>query len=225
MKKIAVIVLLWMAMSTGALHAQWSITPEAGLTAEKEETNDSWRSRLKIGAGVEYLFGNLFSLGTGIYYAERDYVHASSYYPIQIEGGTLYTVSEVRSNRHYLQIPALAKFSWRVADDVRLNVGAGPYAGISLGGGWSRSDGSMYYPGYGYDTSSETSGDMNNGYGWYDYDYDINNKAPDWGLSTVVGLEVKNWVINLREEVSLTKTDSYQTISLSAGYKFKLGKK
>lgn len=222
MKKSAVIVLLWVAMSAGALHAQWSVTPELGITAEKEEYRD-WSSGLKIGAGVEYRFGKLFSLESGIYFARQkrrytywDYSSVSDltgYYPFSMTD---------KVNRNFLQIPVVAKFSWKVADEVRLNVGAGPYIGLSLGdtwqgGGWN----SYYYPDDGSEYEYPSA--------WPDRHY--NTKDPDWGLFTVVGLEVKNWVINLRDDISPGDINSsasgtaYETLSLSVGYKFKLGKK
>ena len=53
----------------------------------------------------------------------------------------------------------------------------------------------------------------------------------DWGLSFQAGVEVASWVINVGYDVSLGKEyqyDSaglkYHTLSLSVGYKFKLGK-
>lgn len=66
----------------------------------------------------------------------------------------------------------------------------------------------------------------------------------DWGLTTSFGIEVDNWIINVGYELSLgDEGDSYMvrgdnfsfmddrgvgsnynTLSLSVGYKFKLGK-
>jgi hypothetical protein len=238
MKKVVVFVLLM--MSIGSLKAQWSVTPEVGVTATQraENMNDEWRGGWKLGVGIEYVLNELnehFSLKSGLYYMQRgssynywygqyptyDYMGDYSYpnYSSYLSG---------RTNNHFLQVPIMTKYSWNLTEDVKITVATGPYIAFNIGNDWEWSS-----------FSNISYGDNNyqGGYGYgYGYNYEGRYEAGrvrsfDWGFSSSVGIEIKNWVANCGYDVSLTKESwwnearpNYRTFSLSVGYKFKLGK-
>ncbi len=251
MKKIAVLSLMMMASFT--LSAQWSVTPEVGITAFKRggatpyvnwgSSYDDWRAGLKLGAAVEYDFTERFALKSGLYYANRGFSGSrfmlyTPGYSSSIEGEPDYMYSMSKVNRHFLQVPLQAKFSWNVGGDVRLNVAAGPYVALCLGEkseyGFFTTDGTykMYYPEYNYGQH------YYNGGGGYNDPYAIsylgegsNYNRFDWGTTVSVGAEFGNWITNVGYDISLGKEFShddvdpkYHTLSLTVGYKFKLGK-
>ena len=118
--------------------------------------------------------------------------------------------------RNFLQLPIMANLSFKLAEDIRLNVGVGPYIAVSvldkgMFGGWS--------------VASEESAKF------YTHDPCEGLRAFDWGISSTVGVEIKQCFINFGYDVSLGKEykggsieANYHTLALTAGYKFKLGK-
>ncbi|MDR0748355.1 MAG: PorT family protein [Tannerellaceae bacterium] len=244
MKKGVLFILLMMTITT--LKAQWSVTPEIGITSEKlaetENLSYYFPSTWKLGVGVEYDLNKRFSLKSGIYYTQGggysisyltgsydspfyggDYFYGGGYYPI---GGGRMTV---KKNSHFLQLPFMGKYAWSLREEVKINVAAGPYIAYSINDNrkWQRFPviGISYPAGYRYVSDSKSGG----------------IHSLDWGISGSVGMEVKNWVANLgcgfslRDEAWWEGTRaSYHpvnlsagyklNISLSAGYKFNLGK-
>ncbi|MDH6304667.1 hypothetical protein M2459_001403 [Parabacteroides sp. PF5-5] len=240
MKKVTVVCMLIMSSLT-VLHAQWSLTPEAGITAINRAGNDDWTAGWKLGVGLEYEFNNRFSLKSGLHYSQRGYSYnyLMPFYfsdPAMEYGSLDYVYSHGDMNRHFLQIPLMAKFSFDLTKDARFNFAAGPYIGFCINESWGYGTWVLgeepqnpnpyhgYYGNYGYGGYG--------GYGSYYYSSNNNNrKTFDWGLSFSMGVEVKNWVMNLGYELDLGKeyrwdsmNPKYHTFSLSVGYKFKLGK-
>lgn len=142
-----------------------------------------------------------------------------------------------RLKRHFLQLPVMADFSFRLADEVRLHVAAGPYIAVSMA---DSGEGGPFYSGYisynptgGYGATGPgiVSGGCvvyPSGNSWLPTQ---GLRAFDWGVSGVLGLEVKQWMFNFAYDLSLGKEYkhgsigvNYHTMSLSLGYKFKLGK-
>lgn len=238
-----------MMMGIVSAQAQWTITPEAGMAITKRNGfQTSWIGRPKIGVGVEYQFpSEFFALRTGLYYMQRGYsmnnalpyyqwaygYGAYSYYGNGNTLGNSYSSRYMygcRLKRHLLQVPVMADFSFRIAEGVRLHVAAGPYVAVSVA-----DRGEVFFSGYypyanpGYDVSGGVYPDTGT-------DVSTRNptkglKAFDWGLSGVVGLEVKQWMFNFGYDLSLGKEYkyggtgvNYHTLSVSLGYKFKLGK-
>lgn len=250
MKRIAGLLLLMM-MGIVSVHAQWTITPEAGMAITKRNAfQTGWEGRPKIGVGLEYQFpSEFFALRTGLYYMQRGYsgdigstAYLSGYgyswgygkmpsYGMGNGGyGSYYDYAyDLGSTlrRHFLQLPVMADFSFRLADDVRLHLAAGPYIAVSMADHWD---------GYtGYLCENAIPGGSESVGGTVPAPYQRNPakglRAFDWGLSGVVGLEVKQWMFNFGYDLSLGKEYkhgsvgvNYHTISLSLGYKFKLGK-
>jgi hypothetical protein len=233
MKKVIAFILLM--MSIGSLKAQWSVTPEVGVTATQraENMDNEWRSGWKLGVGVEYVLNGLnehFSLKSGLYYMQRESSYNywyGQYSPYDYMGG--YSYLSGKTNTHFLQVPIMTKYSWNLTEDVKITVATGPYIAFNIGNDreWSSfsnigCDDNYYQGDYGYGY----------GYNYYGGGYEAGRvRSFDWGLSSSVGIEIKNWVANCGYDLSLTKESwwnearpNYRTFSLSVGYKFRLGK-
>ncbi len=135
------VVLFAMVLMLGVIsvQAQWSVVPEAGMTVMKAGPMVDWKPSWKIGVGVEYqLKPEFLSLKSGLYYTQRGYsndkfpgygygcywwaVPGPTYDPY----GYAYDYSN-KVTRNFLQLPIMANFSFKLAEDIRLNVGVGPY--------------------------------------------------------------------------------------------------
>lgn len=243
-KKIVVFVMLMMCVAS--VSAQWSLTPEVGMTAvtRNDFFAEKWNAGWKLGVGVEYQFQpGFFSLKSGLYYTQRGYKsqfmsYASNGYN---PDGSMFERAggySEKTNRHLLQVPLLANFSFDLGKEVRLNLGVGPYLGVSMADRWESCGYNYSYGvpgygqggyGYGYPLANES---IVGGYGNYGYGYSRRDLRPiDWGINATVGIEVKQWVVNAGYEVSLGQEytgqnirANYHSLSLSVGYKFKLGK-
>ncbi|MDD4515530.1 outer membrane beta-barrel protein [Massilibacteroides sp.] len=225
MKKI--IVLLLVLLSVNEIHAQWSISPEAGITAVKAAKLEDWSARIKAGVAVEYDFNHRFSLKSGLYYADRGYSYSFILFQqIDGEANTAPVFSEIKPNYGYLQLPVMAKIGWDIGEDIRFNVAIGPYLAYRLYAG-----GDQYFYSNLYQERDEEYG-----YGWSSYSI-YSHSIPgidsgytfDWGASLSVGVEVKNCVMNIGYDADLGKKFSgdeiktkYYTICLSLGYKFRV---
>lgn len=240
MKKVVLLILLM--MSIWSLKAQWSVTPEIGITAvaRVDSWNNKWRPGWKLGVGVEYDLNERFALKSGLHYTQRGYSYHMlspyySYYSYDYSRPD-YAYQSGKINRHFLQIPLMGKYSWDLMDDVKINLAAGPYIAFCIGDNWEW--GGFFigenYGGYGYPYNPDISGSYygGSGYGNYYSSYGYGGtRSFDWGLSGSAGIEVKNWVVNLGYDLSLGKeaywdnvAAKYHTVSLSVGYKFRLGK-
>ena len=221
MKKI--VLFMMMLLCSLSMNAQWSVTPEVGVIGfQKINYKDDWTFAPKLGLGIEYQFSPLFSLQSGGYYMQRGYWFDGS--PIMSENKEYVEIISGDLNRHYLQIPLLAKFSWNVGDDVRLSLGAGPYMAFCIAKDVENNL-----------TRYEVTD--NNGYNYAGTSLSPKKnqfdhlRSFDWGLTASAGLEVKQWVVNFSYDLSLGKeykrdlvNPNYHTFSLSVGYKFKFGR-
>ena len=205
MKRVVVFAMVLM-LGVVSVQAQWSVVPEAGMTVMKAGPMVDWKPSWKIGVGVEYQLKPGY--GYGHYWWT---VPGPTYDPY----GYAYDYSN-KVTRNFLQLPIMANLSFKLAEDIRLNVGVGPYIAVSvldkgMFGGWS--------------VASEESAKF------YTHDPCEGLRAFDWGISATVGVEIKQCFINFGYDVSLGKEykggsieANYHTLALTAGYKFKLGK-
>ncbi len=241
MKKIIMVLIALCCLST--VHAQWSVTPEAGLSALKRVNFDGWSARFRVGASVEYDFNERFALKSGLYYANRGYTISGvwSSFPMN-ERELSPAIFHNELTLGYLQLPVMAKFAWNLTDDVRFTIAAGPYLGYQMYSGGSLSVYSVFasYDNNGYGGYGGYGAYGGYGYYGYDYGYDLGvvpyslihggmRHKFDWGANLAVGLEVKNWVMNLTYEMALGKEfeyddveTKYRTFHLTVGYKFRL---
>lgn len=233
-KKIVFFVML--IMCTAAVSAQkWSITPEIGMTAIKSGGGSSpyqqqWSARYKVGVGVEYVVKpGFFSLKSGLYYTERGlssaYTTYGNWYGQPAEKPEIGTI-QYKKNRHFLQLPVLANFSFKLSESARINLGVGPYIAYSLGD--KHFSDFMYYAPNENEEGGHDGGFTGTGASIESWSHD---NPFDWGISFQAGVEVQQYVMNFGYEASLGKEFKggpidmkYNTFSLSVGYKFNLGK-
>ncbi len=229
MKKIVLFLAGMMSFFTA--YAQLSVSPEIGMTAVQRNSyrDDPWKASFKLGMGVEYQFSSLFSLKSGAYYTQRGYD-----LPITpwFDAEDRLSISTGDNLRHFLQVPLMVQLGWDLKKDVRLNVAFGGYAAYCLHHSRDYEDYSDFRGyGYGYGISYGYGGNGNYYAGIYDPFSGM--RSFDWGTSIEVGLEVKNWLIKAGYDLSLGKeyknysnirTINYHTLSLTVGYKFRLGK-
>ena len=212
MKRVVVFAMVLM-LGVVSVQAQWSVVPEAGMTVMKAGPMVDWKPSWKIGVGVEYqLKPEFLSLKSGLYYTQRGYSndqfpgYGYGHYWWTVPGPTYdpYGYAYDYSNkvtRNFLQLPIMANLSFKLAEDIRLNVGVGPYIAVSvldkgMFGGWS--------------VASEESAKF------YTHDPCEGLRAFDWGISSTVGVEIKQCFINFGYDVSLGK--EYKGGSIEANY-------
>lgn len=253
MKKLILVMVCVLSGMVMNAQSRWGITPEAGFAAvNRVGMGTSWRPGVKVGVGVSYQFQpGWIGLKSGLYYANRGYSLGT--YPRTTETDS-HVMKEMMTGgitQHFLQLPVMADFSWKVSEDVRMHLAVGMYAGVSVKN--SADWGSSMSIGYTKKPESEALctyvGSPSQGYGFSGYDeqgiadspfQDVNSF--DWGLTTSFGIEVHNWVMNLGYDLSLgdeggdykIKADNisryevrsiganFNTMSLTVGYKFKL---
>lgn len=247
-KILLMMVCVWMIGWTVKAQSGWSLTPEAGITAVQRVNGDGWRPGVKVGANLGYQFEpKWIGLKFGLFYTNRGYSKGDFLYKNELpDGATQIGLKGGSITQHFLQLPVMADFSWKVKN-VRMHLGVGMYAGVSLSNHWqwgswmsvtsAAPETKMYssYQGYGYGSD-----------GLYGYDENPfrGQNSFDWGLTTSFGIEVDNWVMNVGYELSLGDEGTnynihgynwgayevrsiganYNTLSLTVGYKFKLGK-
>ncbi|MCC8144411.1 MAG: porin family protein [Tannerellaceae bacterium] len=225
-------VLVMLTVCGGVAKAQWSLSPEFGMAAVKPAyAGSDWRSKVKLGIGVEYGFlPGVFSIKSGLYYTQRGNKDSDLIYS-HTEDNTMDVISIMHeSNRGFLQLPVLANFLFPLNEDIRLNLAAGAYIAPVLHKSWSYGGGYYKpYPDNGYSGAQ---------WGYVYYDGSGTYHQPhlpgfDWGLSFAAGIEVKNVLVNVGYDYSLGEKESgwgplaigtnYHTFTLSVGYKFRLG--
>lgn len=218
------IIALFLVFSVGSAHAQWSVTPEAGIAAVKWEGLNEWRANFKVGIAAEYAFNDLFSVESGLHLMKKNSSYYSSNFLVSSFPDQTSSFLGISIHRSYLQLPALAKLGWKISDDIRITLAAGPYLGYRVKNSPqvvvynTKYDGGSGYN-YGYGAIAEERGAS----------VFSGGRKLDWGGLVSAGIEVKNWVTTLTYDLSLGKEFSgdkisakCHTISLSAGYKFKV---
>lgn len=235
-KVLLMMVCVWMISGLVSAQSRWSITPEAGITAVQRVGTGGWRPGVKVGANLGYQFEpKWIGIKAGLFYTNRG--HELGDYPISWEtdkGEKAYGMIGGQITQHFLQLPVMADFSWKVKN-VRMHLGVGMYAAVSMSNAWEWGYSTIYYPHSGA-TPNGMYGGYNPGYPGYELEYDVNpfsgQSSFDWGLTTSFGIEVENWVMNVGYDLSLgdegdgfrSVGSNYNTLSLTVGYKFKLGK-
>lgn len=251
MKKILLCVMLMLIVP--AVRAQLYLVPEMGMTAiQRPDANkkhihttrfayntETWRAGWKAGLGLVWHLGKEnFALQSGLYYTQRGY--SLDYFMLNPKD-ECFIVDHMTINQKFLQVPLMARFSGRIAKDVKIFGAVGPYIGFALG------EEKISYKGsrLGY-TDVEVLDETNQYMGKWLYPYDVfgdyygygmtekyNRNSTlnkiDWGLSVALGVEVNQLVLGLGYELSLGKEydganirANYHTVNLSIGYKFRV---
>ena len=143
MKRVVVFAMVLM-LGVVSVQAQWSVVPEAGMTVMKAGPMVDWKPSWKIGVGVEYqLKPEFLSLKSGLYYTQRGYSNdhpriwiwallVDCAGPTYDPYGYAYDYSN-KVTRNFLQLPIMANLSFKLAEDIRLNVGRPIYSRKRIG--------------------------------------------------------------------------------------------
>ena len=124
MKKLILFVLFALSGLMVSAQSRWGIIPEGGFAAiNRVGMGSSWRAGVKVGVGVSYQFEpGWIGLKSGLYYANRGYSLGD--YPRTTESAT-YVLKEMMTGgitQHFLQLPMMADFSWKVSKEVCMPV-------------------------------------------------------------------------------------------------------
>ena len=149
MKKRVGMTLALACMAAASVCAQegWEITPEAGMVVNKDHFYDKTYVGFKMGVGVYHEIIHAegrekpsFGLNSGLFVVQqRGGYHAMNVGNIPVGNGRFMDGYFAKATRYYLQLPLMARWRYSVADNVKINLGLGPYAGIGLGGKGSMS--------------------------------------------------------------------------------------
>lgn len=213
----------FLLLNTLFMSAQVFISPEIGLTAVKRDGFGlGWKPGTKIGAGIQFQISeSLFSIQSGIYYSLKGYSFFEG--PYENNTGSVW-FEDASLTRHFLQLPVMARFSWKINESSSIFTGVGPYIGISLQDKWKHNPAIVTvggtYPSEGVNVSGYPNSDLY-----------TNPRSFDWGCSAMVGIEANHWIMKIHYDLSLGKESSqdpiatnYHSLTLAVGYKFQLTK-
>lgn len=242
MKKLMIVLLC--VLGGVVVHAQsrWTITPEAGLVLNKENSSAPVCLGFKGGVGVMYqlkeAFGYRpsFSLRSGLYAVQQRGDHAAwRLYDLIDSREERIDYYDLDGTRYYLQIPVMANWGFYLSEGVRLNLAIGPYIGIGVGGNaHAFVQTTLCHP-----DEDDIYGNM----GGYRFEYDpfkgdegndehsiySTSSRLDWGAAFSTGLTIKHVSFNIGYDLSLWQNGSRQTkgvctrnhtVSFMFGYSF-----
>lgn len=211
------VLLMGVACCLGTAKAQegWIVMPEAGVTVSQRVNGSTWHPAVRAGVAVDYTFKpGWIGIKSGLYYTNRgNSRNASALLDIN-ENRIALGVQRGRITQHFLQVPVVADFSWKVNDRWRMHFEAGMYAAYSVKNNWEwRNDGATHFwavtpelkevleEQFGLQFNGEqsvgTAGKSLN-----DNPY-VGHSHFDWGITTGIGLEVDHWNFKAGYELSL----------------------
>lgn len=235
-------------------QSRWTITPEAGLTVNKEnEGKTATTLGFKVGAGVLYKFheaeGNRPSFGikSGLYLLmQKGDFHAwriGSVYQGYGDMGYGYSglvpqaigkanedgedaprpgARQGGMTRYNLQLPVMAHWGFRLADDIHLNLAVGPYVAVAVGGHATAYETLDGYFDRATDFNPFKGKLLNNGI--------LLEDAPrfDWGGTASAGIEVRRVSFQIGYDLAWGKYHKDQNdlrirnhqVSFTFGYRF-----
>lgn len=171
--------------------------------------------------GIWLTPGFIGSYGGGAYQGIYGYGNPLKDFQMDMEG---INIQRNQNRKDYIQLPILARFNWKLADDIGMHLAAGPYFAFAVAGKdffeqttW-REDGSIGY----YVMTRNPYKSSNGLYGGTRF---------DWGLSLNLGVEVKRVTFDVTYEAGygdynsygrsgLNLEPKYQTAGFTLGYKF-----
>lgn len=223
MRKTVVLLGVLGLLGANSAHAQWSVTPEVGMTAvtsTNARDNSSWIPSWRLGVGVDYQLPNtIFAISSGVYFTERP-VHNvetgltgySGYYwsgnnnghtTIIIPGNTepdpkqwAYTLDTKRVVTSFY-VPITMKAAIPVSENVKFTIAAGPYLGYAFCNKvrkWSATLIPTFEVGENEQLDAPSIAPYTNSISYF-----------DWGLIGRLGLEIQNWIVAGGYEASLGK--------------------
>ena len=223
-----VLLLFALLLTTVTMSAQFRITPEVGVSMFKTEYRKATSSP-RIGVGVDYSFSNIkgWGLSSGLYFYQKKETGSSGsmwlknndflvfdldrpmYDKVEIADIEKFSIGESSIRRCYMQLPLLATYTWKFAQNSSLSLGVGPYVAWNIAGKHKISLQE-------YDMKKEE-------FSFTEYEASLNNRF-EVGLSTMLSLEVNHWLVKMNYETNLNRRDRNKDhlISLGVGYKFSL---
>ena len=264
MRKLILCVAVALSGVMASAQSRWTITPEAGLTVNKEnEGKTETTLGFKVGASVLYKFheaeGNKPSFGikSGLYLLMQKgdfpvwnmsydgsnwWSYGDGYnggvgygpggYDVSVgagqgaagEGEPSPGIRPSEMTRYNLQIPIMAHWGFRLADDINLNLAVGPYVAVALGGNteaWPTADGQADYANS-VEFNPFKSKTFDNGI------YLKGLPRFDWGGTASAGIEVRRVAFQIGYDMAWGKYHKDQNdlrirnhqVSFTFGYKF-----
>lgn len=160
------------------------------------EIDSKLRAGYQFGVGLDYEFNHRFALQPALLLSMK-----GSNYDVKPAG-------DGHDNALYLELPIMAALKFRINDDAKFVVNAGPYVAYGIGG----------------KSKSRISGESGEG---NTFSNDGGYQYWDFGLGGGIGIEVDKFVFNLGCEFGLVDACRYsffdwktQNYSLTIGYKF-----
>ena len=181
-----------------------------GKTMDKDGKEVDYFLNFAPGYLESFGYGNFTGYGGYGYYG-----NGGINFPLdmRVEGIRL---NEGSVRRDYLQLPILARFNWKIGEDVRLHIAAGPYLAYGIGG--KKQYSLMEISEKGFSTTSDS---------WNPFGKNSSYKRFDWGLTLNAGIEVKRFTFNATYYMGLGKESKYDdiglkyhTVSFTIGYRF-----
>lgn len=145
------------------------------------------------------------------------YEYVSSEMPV---GDILYQTAsfyQYKTRKGYFQLPIMARYNWKLNDQLRFHLALGPYVAVGING---------------KEKSIETTIDLQNEYigsknefenNIYDYGY----YRFDWGIAAETGIEINRFSAKFSYDMGLGKENKYDeigckyhTASFTIGYSF-----
>ncbi|MCD7923772.1 MAG: PorT family protein [Bacteroides sp.] len=205
------VALLFISLST---NAQWSWNVKAGVNISRETQSNrgnDFQPGFMIGVGAEYSFNKVLSLHPSLLFVAKSSKGWDST-PGWKKDKYIF-MEETYLDRNYLQIPVLMQVRLYLSKKMNLVVGAGPYIGYAISSKQT--------------FSGIVTADSSEGSNTKLTVPNIDNKPFDLGLSTLLSLEYKRFMLSTNADIGLSPTAKCGVISsrnltfgLSLGYHF-----
>lgn len=219
---------------SAASFAQLSWNAKVGLNLSnfigKDVENCNVKPGIRIGAGMEYAFNDIFALQPSLFFSQKGCKSSESE---DIYGTTI--KGEIKSNQLYLEVPINAQARFKVTDKINVTVCAGPYLACGIGGK-TKMEASMGREEV--DIKMNTFGKIDKvtvSYNGKSEDIPVEDvlgesdadglKRFDAGIGVGIGLEYNSFMFNIDSQfgcVNLQKDASAKNINvgLTVGYRF-----
>ena len=131
MKKYALVVLLALISTVTFAQVSWNVKGGLNLSSYMGKNSDNSEIKLggRVGIGMEYAINDMVSFQPSLFYTTKGakYSGSASYLGINAD-------ADLRVTQMYLEMPIDLQLRFKVADDMNLIVGAGPYIAYGVGG-------------------------------------------------------------------------------------------
>lgn len=150
-KRIIILVMMFALMGLRTQAQQWTFAPEVGISLSNFTDGGSsyLKTGVRTGVAVQYDFkNNPFGIKSGLYYSQKGgnssygfaFTTASynqsitSIKDINWDNPASVGFSEVNTRLDYLELPVLANYKFKFADNYSISLSAGPYLAYGITG-------------------------------------------------------------------------------------------